>query len=129
VADNKDSVLVVLTTGKQDRGTRATLAFSWACAALALGKHATVYLTMDGTMWAMQNAGRGVQVAGFEPLENYIEQFLALDGELFVCAPCSEFYCSYDRALMNEQLMPEAKLVGLTTVVGRTNPNTSTVTF
>ena len=125
----QESVLVVLTTGKQDRGTRATLAFSWACASLALGKQVAVYLTMDGTTWAMKDAERDVQGAGFEPLGNYIEQFLALGGELLVCAPCSEFYCSSDRTLMRAQLKPEAQLVGLTTVVGRTGPGTLTVTF
>ena len=39
--------LITLTTGKQDRGTRATLAFSWGCAALAMGKKVSIYLTME----------------------------------------------------------------------------------
>ncbi len=128
-ADGNDSVMIVLTTGKQDRGTRATLAFAWACAALAMGKNVAVYLTMDGTVWAMQNSTQGVEVGGFEPLANYVEQFLALDGELLVCAPCSEFYCSFDRTAMDGQLRPEATLVGLATVVARTGSGATTVTF
>jgi len=127
--ENPESVIVVLTTGKQDRGTRATLAFSWACTALAMGKEAAVYLTMDGTIWASQGSEHGVQVGGFEPLSNYIEQFIALGGELLVCAPCSEFYCGVDHSIMPGQLRPECVLVGLATVVGRSGPGTTTVTF
>ncbi|NOY82659.1 MAG: DsrE family protein [Kiritimatiellaeota bacterium] len=129
IASNGNSIMVVLTTGKQDRGTRATLAFSWACAGLALGKNVAVYLTMDGTIWAIQNSEQGVEVGGFEPLANYLEQFFALGGELLVCAPCSEFYCSFDRAAMRGKLRSEATLVGLATVVARTGPETTTVTF
>ena len=75
-----NNVVVVLTTGKQDRGTRATLAFAWACTALAMGKNVTMYLTMDGTIWAMKGATKGLQVEGFEPLDQYLEQFVLLGG-------------------------------------------------
>jgi len=122
------NTMVVLTTGKQDRGTRATLAFSWACAALAMGKTAAVYLTMDGTVWSSRNAGRNVQVQGFEPISEYMEQFFALGGRLLVCAPCSEFYCSMEN-LPKESLFEEVELVGLATVVGLTEGATSVVTF
>ncbi len=124
-----NSVVVVLTTGKQDRGTRATLAFGWACAALALGKDVSVYLTMDGTMWAMRGAAASVQVEGFEPLDEYVSQFTALGGKLLVCAPCSEYYCSFDRSLVHDKLLPEANVVGLTTVVGKIGAGTSVVSF
>jgi len=127
--ENADSVVVVLTTGKQDRGTRATLAFGWACAALALGKEVSMYLTMDGTMWAMRGAADAVQVEGFESLDEYVSQFIALGGKLLVCAPCSEYYCSFDRSLVNDTLLPEATVVGLTTIVGKIGPGTSVVSF
>jgi predicted peroxiredoxin len=42
--------MIVLTTGKQDRGTRATLAFCWGCTALALGQRVSMFLTMEGTV-------------------------------------------------------------------------------
>lgn len=126
---NDDSVVVVLTTGKQDRGTRATLAFAWACTALAMGKTVSLYLTMDGTLWAMRGATDGVQVEGFEPLTEYLEQFLALGGEMLVCAPCSEYYCSFDRSLVAEKLHPDAIVSGLTTVVAKTGAGTTVVSF
>ena len=123
-------VVVVLTTGKTDRGIRATLAFGWACTALALGKRVSIYLTMDGTVWAMQNAAKNVKVDGFENLQEYIDQFIDLGGEILVCAPCSEYYCSFPQK--NEadyRLISEVKLSGLSTVVSMVSSSTSVVTF
>lgn len=121
--------LIVLTTGKQDRGTRATLAFSWGCAALAMGQRVSVYLTMDGTVWAVKNSAKDVSVAGFEPLSAYIEQFLDLGGEILVCAPCSEYYCSFDKDLVPGSLRDGVSLVGLATIVSLATEKTRVVTF
>jgi len=121
--------IVVLTTGKQDRGTRATLALSWACSALALGKSVSLYMTMDGTIWAMKGAAKGIQVQGFEPLQNYVDQFLALGGSILVCAPCSEYYCNFDRGKLDGSLVEGSELVGLATVVSATGPGCTVVTF
>jgi hypothetical protein len=46
-----------------------------------------------------------------------------------VCAPCSEYFCSFNRSLVSESLRAEAKLVGLSTVVGLTNARSTLVTF
>ncbi len=123
------AMVVVLTTGKQDRGTRATLAFAWACTALAMVKKVSLYLTMDGTIWGMQGSMKGLRVEGFEPLHHYLEQFLLLGGELLVCAPCSEYYCSFDREKIQTTFIPEAKLVGLTTVVSKISDGGTVITF
>lgn len=121
--------LVVLTSGKQDRGTRATLGFAWACTSLAMGKTTSLYLTMDGTLWSMKDSAEGVRVDGFEPLKEYIDQFQLLGGELLVCAPCSEYYCSFDRVKIGALLLDGCKLVGLSTVVAKIGTGTSVVTF
>jgi predicted peroxiredoxin len=121
--------LIILTTGKQDRGTRATLAFAWGCAALAMGQSVTMYLTMDGTVWATIGAMKGVQVGGFEPLEDYLEQFLALDGQLLACAPCTEYYCAMDRDTIPGVLIEETQLSGLATIVSLMGDHTRTVTL
>jgi len=126
---DQPNILIALTTGKQDRGTRATLALAWGCAALAMGQKVTLYLTMDGTVWAMKGAAKGVEVGGFEPLEDYLDQFLVLGGELLVCAPCSEYYCSFDKILQKGTLIDEAQLTGLATVVSKMGNNTKTITF
>ena len=128
MTDTPDT-LITLTTGKQDRGTRATLAFAWGCAALAMGKKVTLYLTMDGTVWATKGATKGVTVGGFEPLKDYLEQFIALDGEILVCAPCSEYYCSTGNLLAKGSLLDEAQLTGLATIVAKMGKNTNSITF
>lgn len=122
-----DTVLV-LTTGKQDRGTRATLAFSWGCAALAMGQSASIFLTMDGTAWSMKGAMANVTVAGFDPLETYYEQFIELGGEILVCGPCAEYYCSMPKT-GNAIPQGEAKMVGLATVVSKIGSTTKVITL
>jgi len=126
---DEPKAMVVLTSGKQDRGTRATLALSWACSALALGKKTSIFMTMDGTVWAMDGAMKGIQVDGFEPLGNYFEQFRALGGRLLVCAPCSDYYCASDGKAPNGRLVEGAELVGLATVVSEVEPGSVVVSF
>lgn len=126
---NHPDLLITLTTGKQDRGTRATLALSWGCAALAMGQTVSIFFTMDGTVWASNRATKGVSVGGFETLEEYITQFVDLGGEILVCAPCSEYYCSVESAELRGNLIKEAKLTGLATIVSIMGPNTKTITF
>ena len=121
--------LITLTTGKQDRGTRATLAFSWGCASLAMGQTVSIYLTMEGTIWATKGANKGVEVGGFEPLSEYMEQFSALGGEILVCAPCSQYYCSEESLDLSKKLIEQAKLAGLATVVSKLGEKTKMVTF
>jgi len=121
--------MIVLTSGKQDRGTRATLAFGWACAALAMGKKVTMYLTMDGTYWATKGAASNVKVDGFESLNEYITNFFELGGKMLVCAPCTEYYCSFIDKNSAVSLLPEAALSGLGSVVGQISPSTSVITF
>lgn len=127
---NSDTdIMITLTTGKQDRGTRATLALSWGCAALAMGQNVSMFLTMDGTIWASKESAKDVTVAGFEPLEEYFDQFSELGGELLVCAPCTEYYCSVDRDAVGGALRPEAELTGLATIVSKIGETTKTITF
>ncbi len=123
---SKSDLMIVLTTGKQDRGTRATLALSWGCTALAMGQKVTLFLTMDGAVWAMRGSTTGVKVLGFEPLEDYLEQFVLLGGTLLLCAPCAEYYCSFD---VEGSVEPGVELVGLATVVSQIKDNGKVVTF
>ncbi|MBI1948045.1 MAG: DsrE family protein [Deltaproteobacteria bacterium] len=125
---SQQQVVVVLTTGRQDRGARATLAFGWACTALAAGASVSLFLTIDGAIWALRNAAQGIRIEGYEPLHNYLEQFLALDGELLVCAPCTKYYCGL-RDGEDGALHPAAKLAGLMTVVARASQGAQVVTF
>ena len=127
--NDETDTLIALTTGKQDRGTRATLAFAWGCAALAMGQKVSMFLTMDGTVWGLRGSMKDVAVGGFEPLEDYLDQFCTLGGELLVCAPCTEYYCSFDPEQIAKTLIDRAELTGLATIVSKMGVNTKTVTF
>jgi len=84
---------------------------------------------MDGTVWAMDGSMKGIQVEGFEPLQNYVEQFKALGGRILVCGPCSEYYCGVNGKPESRNLIDGAELVGLATVVSETGPESTVVSF
>jgi predicted peroxiredoxin len=108
-------LLVILTTGTEDRGSRATLAFSMGVASLISGVDTTIYMTMGGTFWSRQNSLGKVHIEGFEPLREYVEQYMSLGGKIQICSPCNEFYCSI--ALGDAPLIEGAQLCGLTHIV------------
>ncbi len=128
MSENPD-MLITLTNGKQDRGSRATLAFAWGCAALAMGKKVSIYLTMDGTVWAVRGAMKGIEIGGFDPLEDYLEQFTSLGGKILVCAPCTEYYCSFNREAISTTLIEGAQVTGLATIVSLSGNSTKIVTL
>jgi len=72
---------------------------------------------------------KGVAVGGFEPLANYLDQYMELGGEILVCSPCSDYYCSFDSTELPAKLLPKAKLVGLATIVGMASPGCNIITF
>ncbi len=109
-----NKLLVILTTGSEDRGNRATLAYSMGVASLISGVEATIYLTMGGTVWSRQGAIDLVHIKGFEPLTTYSEQFVEMGGRVLVCSPCNEFHCAIGAS---EPLINGAELAGLTHVV------------
>jgi len=110
--DNK--LLIMLTTGPEDRGNRATLAFAMGTSALISGVDATIYLTMGGTFWARHRAIRKVHIDGFDSLETYVQQYLDAGGALLVCSPCNEFYCSISG---EDDMIEGAEVCGLATIV------------
>jgi predicted peroxiredoxin len=107
-------MLIILTTGPEDRGNRATLAFSMGTSALISGVDASIYLTMGGTFWSRDASEIAVHIPGFEPLATYVKQFQEAGGKLLVCSPCDAFYCSIAK---ERQLRPGAERCGLAHVV------------
>ncbi len=111
----KERLLIILSTGKQDQGAKATLAFAFACSALSMNAEVAMYVTMDGTIWGLKEAAKGICMPGFDPLETYITQFRDLGGKLFVCPPCVEYYCSVDKDLVMKGLRDGAEVTGMAT--------------
>jgi predicted peroxiredoxin len=109
-----DKLLIMLTTGPEDRGNRATLAFAMGTSALISGVDTTIYLTMGGTFWSRRRAIRKVHIDGFDPLETYVQQYVDAGGSLMVCSPCNEFYCSISG---DDDVLEGAEFCGLATIV------------
>jgi predicted peroxiredoxin len=107
-------MLIILTTGPEDRGSRATLAFSMGTAALISGVEVSIYLTMGGTFWSREGSERAVHIPGFDPLATYIQQFTEASGKLLVCSPCDAFYCAIAK---EERLRAGAERCGLAHIV------------
>ncbi len=107
-------LLIILTTGAEDRGNRATLAFAMGVSALISGVPATIYMTISGAFWSRQSAIKSAHIVGFEPLGVYVGQFIEAGGKIYVCGPCNEFHCSIAK---DSPLLPTAELTGLTHIV------------
>jgi predicted peroxiredoxin len=121
----QEKLMIILTTGPEDRGNRATLALSMGVAALVSGVETTIFMTMSGTFWSRENACAKVHINGFDPLDNYVRQFHELGGTILVCSPCHEFYCAI---ASGSDLLPGAELAGLTHIVDQVM-SASTVTL
>ncbi len=82
--------LVLLTSGNEDGGKRATLAFSTACSAVAMDMTPHLFLVGDGSFWAYEGHTQGIHASGFPPLEELVESYLELGGNLYVCSACDQ---------------------------------------
>ncbi len=91
MTDTNENYLVLLTSGSEDGGKRATLAFCAACSALALNKETQVFLVGDGSHWAYEGNAERVNQEGFPPLKELIQDFLELGGKIYICTTCEKF--------------------------------------
>jgi predicted peroxiredoxin len=85
---NLNNYVVVLSSGVEDGGKRATLAFSAACAAQAMELDTQLFLVGDGSHWAYQGSCDHINQKGFPALASLVESFVELDGRIFVCSAC-----------------------------------------
>jgi predicted peroxiredoxin len=86
--DPARNYVVMLASGPEDEGKRATLAFSAACTALSLNLDTQVFLIGDGSHWGYEGTSAGIHQKGFPPLGELIDTFLELGGEVYICAAC-----------------------------------------
>lgn len=117
----KDSVLIMLMSGIEDGGKRATLALSAACSALAMDKDVSIFLVGDGAYWADIRNTDGVEVPGFPPIEILLESFQELGGNITICSTCasSSAVCGLDeqKKLMSLELREGIEIQGFASVI------------
>ncbi len=118
--NNNRDILIIITSGKEDGGRKATIAFCLAISSILSGIKTSIFLTGNGTYWCDKKQSGTVKIEGFEPLADYIDNFLENDGKLMVCTPCLAFYCGIDGGIKEYKergtLYSKAEFVGFTTV-------------
>ena len=87
------SLTIMLMSGTEDGGKRATLAFVAALSAAAMERPVQVFLAGDGAIWGDPDQADQVEMPGFPPLVELIQEYLDLGGVLLVCSAC-EHFCS-----------------------------------
>ena len=86
--DDVSNYAVLLTSGPEDGGRRATLALSAASTAQAMDLNTILFLVGDGVHWGYDGHTDDVHVHGFSPLNELMEAFLELGGQILMCSAC-----------------------------------------
>lgn len=92
-AQANPTLTILLMSGREDGGKRATLAFVAAVSAAAMERPVQVFLAGDGVCWGDPDQALQVEMKGFPPLAELIREYLDLGGELLACSTC-ERYCT-----------------------------------
>jgi len=86
----QETLVVILATGNEDGGKRATLAFTAATCAAAMDKRVIMFMVGDGAHWVYEGRTAGIQQNGFPSLEELMECLIDMDGKMYVCSTCDE---------------------------------------
>lgn len=79
---------VILASGPQDGGKRATLALSAAVTAQAMDLDTIVFLVGDGAHWAYEGHAEPVRSPGFPALADLMASYSESGGEILLCSAC-----------------------------------------
>jgi len=86
----KGPLVVMLTSGPEDGGKRATLAYCAACTALGMDTETMIFLVGDGAHWGYEGHAESYHMNGFPPLSELIEMFRELGGKTYICSTCDQ---------------------------------------
>ena len=118
----RNAYAVILASGPEDGGTRATLALAAACAAQAIDLDTIVFLMGDGAHWAYDGNAERVHAPGFPALADLIEAFVDDGGRILLCSAC-DGVCAQPGARRSE-----VRVGGLDSLLSHTADGSS-VTF
>ncbi|MFQ3633880.1 DsrE family protein [Roseiflexus sp.] len=118
------TLVIIITRAGQDPGA-ATLGFLTASAALAAGKRTAVLLRGEGVLCATPEGwAAGLQAAGYPPLREVRDAYLAAGGTLYLSQPClRRYWLDADRGVLSE-----ARVLGIQEMAGL-YAGATTVTF
>lgn len=104
-------IMANCTHGKEDP-ERATLPFIVGNVAATADQEAVVLLTVEGTWLATKGYADGIQKAGFQPLKEVMQSFVANGGQIWACGACTK-----PRGITEADLIEGAKIVTAANVV------------
>lgn len=107
---------ILLMSGKEDGGKRATLAFVAAVSAAAMERPVQVFMAGDGALWGDPDEAEGMVVEGFPPLDKLIREFLDLGGQLLMCSTCARF-CMPAKPEARGHRWPSLQVRGMATLL------------
>ncbi len=83
-----DEKMVITMTYGEDEPERAVLPFVMALGALASDAEVRMALQCNSVRIATPGFASTIHAPGFPPLDELLEAFLELGGQLFTCGPC-----------------------------------------
>jgi predicted peroxiredoxin len=84
----RGSYAVILASGPEDGGKRATLALAAACTAQAMDLDTIVFMVGDGVHWGYDGHAESVQTPGFPALAELMDSFFEDGGQVLLCSAC-----------------------------------------
>ena len=117
------TIITNCTCGKDDP-ERATLPFIVGNVAASADQPAIVLLTIEGVWIATKGYADGIHKAGFQPLKEIIDSFVANNGQIWACGACTK-----PRGITDEHLIPGARIVTAAMVVEAMVKGASTLGF
>ena len=90
-------VVILLSSGDGDGGAKATLAFSLGATFLTVGRRTSVFLALDGCVWASVCAPLHLARPGWKTVGDYMEAVTGLNGRIVHCAVCEAGFDADDR--------------------------------
>ena len=112
-----------LTHAKDDTD-KATVGFVIANAALGSEKETVVFLTTEAVRLSQKGYADDIHEEGFLPLKELMDNFVAAEGTINVCAPCFR-----KRGLDDNNLVDGARIVGGAVLVEFLSDGTPCITF
>lgn len=118
------SKLCVSLTYAKDNCDKATVAFVVANAAVASSQETLVFLSTEAVRLAVKGYADDIHEAGFAPLKQLMDNYLAAGGQLFVCSPCAK-----KRGLDENQIIAGAQIVGGAKLVEFLSQGAASISF
>ena len=128
-ATGKGPLVVMLTSGPEDGGKRATLAYCAACTAVGMDTETRIFLVGDGAHWGYEGHEKNYHMKGFPPLGELIEMYRELGGKTYICSTCDQV-CRIpgEEEYSDRVLRPDVLPSGLATILPEISCGSS-VTF